>query len=569
MRALHVVLPLAAALAAFTQATAARALGFVGASPSLVEAAVAPDSTETVRWTRAQLTSEQSVFAVYTLIDTGARVDLGSEAWLDALDEATSPRILPPVTPAACDVPDHFDVVREGPEGSLARMTSAHAVATQGEANVLLGNLGLAQTIQLSPEAQAELAAGKKLLLLAYQAQPGVVRLPTLRIQERPQGLPVFRLAGPQADTKSLLKLFTLGVEHVVPAHAHTLPLSLVSWSPAGSDYAAARSRWLSLSPGTFAVESVGHSSLYFETEVPGYPSKIRPALARYFALAKAQGAPMLDDGACFAEVTRARSAGSPVGASCGAGEVYAGTGAPCSEPAQGAFDPKLLRCAGTDDAALFLSGLVPSRTSLVRSVASLGGLTERTSLLRSDRGPKAPWSRASSTMCESPKDPAGVTALPSAAGASYPTPAPSNDLEVDTAPPAESCDGSGVLLFADVVASSESCDSGGTGGSSGSSGTIDDSEDWGSSDDSSDGESYDDGDTDEGDDDSYDYEDSDEGDDESRAKAKSRGAREKATPAGVNKLSRTRSPLSRGMLLLALVALPLRRWTRRKATTE
>ena len=523
---------------------------------------MAPHSTTPVRWTRAEVQSQQAAFGAYMIIDAHARVDVASEAWLDALDEATAPRVLPPAVPGACDVPKHIDVVRDGPEGAMAKLTFADAVSDRSAANTRFRNMGLGEPLAPSPVFEAARLGGKKILVLGFAAAPGTVRVPTLRVQEASEGETVFAFDNANATPTSRLVLFTLGREHVTPEHAIALPPALVHWSPSGSNYADARSHFLSLSPGTFALETASHSSLFFEVPVPGTTTKIRPALARYFAMAAAQNTEATKGAACTAEVTKALVQGAPVAPSCAMGKVYTTDGL-CPEPPAGAFGADVLRCGSANDAALFLSGLVPGRTSLVRSVAALGGVPQHTALRQVDRAPKSPWVQATSTVCESPAvDPQRDAPLPSAAGPSYPSPTPGNEVVYEHGSSSESCDGSGVILFADL-ASDESCSSSGPSdpGSSDED-WSDDTSDWGSSDDDSSSD-----DSDDSDDSDEDWSEDSDSDSESWRTHKHRRG---STPAVLpSKPAKSRSPLSRGMLLLALLALPLRRLTRRPGADD
>jgi hypothetical protein len=112
-------------------------------------------------------------------------------------------------------------------------------------------------------------------------------------------------------------------------------------------------------------------------------------------------------------------------------------------------------------------------------------------------------------------------------------------------------------------LASDESCSSSGPSdpGSSDED-WSDDTSDWGSSDDDSSSD-----DSDDSDDSDEDWSEDSDSDSESWRTHKHR---RESTPAVLpSKPAKSRSPLSRGMLLLALLALPLRRLTRRPGADD
>ena len=72
---------------------------------STARVAVATTPGRTASWAQVGVTGASAGFVWILPVRTGARIDLGSDAWLDALDAATSPVVLPPstATPDTCD----------------------------------------------------------------------------------------------------------------------------------------------------------------------------------------------------------------------------------------------------------------------------------------------------------------------------------------------------------------------------------------------------------------------------------------------------------------------------------
>lgn len=67
--------------------------------------AVASAPGRTALWVQVGVTGASAGFVWILPVRKGARIDLGSDAWLDSLDAATSPVVLPPstATPNTCD----------------------------------------------------------------------------------------------------------------------------------------------------------------------------------------------------------------------------------------------------------------------------------------------------------------------------------------------------------------------------------------------------------------------------------------------------------------------------------
>src|ERR1700761_8894042 len=98
MRFAITVLGVIAALFPARAMAAGVAVGHVGEIVSLrsarVAVAVAPQRS--TLWAQVSVSGASDGFAWILPLPPGARIDLASDAWLDALDSATSPVVLPP-----------------------------------------------------------------------------------------------------------------------------------------------------------------------------------------------------------------------------------------------------------------------------------------------------------------------------------------------------------------------------------------------------------------------------------------------------------------------------------------
>ncbi|MFT3766180.1 MAG: DUF2330 domain-containing protein [Minicystis sp.] len=371
---------LAAALAGALTATTphAEAAGaWIGDAATPVEqrVAIAVGPARTTMWTSLRFASSGGTLAIVVPAPPGAALDLSSDAWLEALEVATAPRIFPPAgvdprCPGASGpaIPFQIDgrvdhAASLAPE-DVAVLDDAAAVASWAAEG------GLAVT----PALEAKLAAlpGMRFVALRFSALPGERVTPTLRVV-MPSAPPILPLAITQAGAADLaVTAWVLGAGRADLAGAAEIAIAPPTWSASAgsSDYDAKRADALDVDPTRFLVEAAGHGALGEPLPIAAGTASIDAVVSSYFERAAAYGDIALDSAACAGIAASALRSAAPVAASCP--RAHLGTIDPaaiCAEsPTSDETDPNLLRCdTGADDLAVALSGLAPASAWLTR----------------------------------------------------------------------------------------------------------------------------------------------------------------------------------------------------------
>jgi hypothetical protein len=399
-------LGLTAAPAAILAAVAhdAHAMGAVVTSPpgasSMVEARIAvaiaaPDAappadagegalTRTTRWASLRVHGQATSLAWIVPVHAGARVDLASDAWLEALDEASAPRVVPPDTSPPCGIAAGVEI--EGDRTHPATVAPDAVVVAPDGASVAmaLAAWGFVLPRDLAAAVDAAAAAGEAFVAMRFATLPASapaadLRTRTVRITEDAPFAVSWSLAGLSlagGDGSSLaLTAHAMGAGPVAwgaPGAATPLQLDPASilWDADGtSTYAAARDALLQAQPARWLEETAGRGILFRATPVPGEPSV--PALVgAYFGRAHTYGDAADDPDTCAAHALAVATSASTVAPACAPGALaVVGLGAPCEEVVgAGQIAPDVLRCGGSaDDLALALSGLAPGSAYLSR----------------------------------------------------------------------------------------------------------------------------------------------------------------------------------------------------------
>ncbi|MGH7296029.1 MAG: DUF2330 domain-containing protein, partial [Polyangiaceae bacterium] len=161
------ILVMAAALASTVLAgpARARAMGAIvtrpggSSSTTQVRLAVSSTGTRTSRWASIGVHGDGAPFAWVIPVKPDAFVDLASDAWLEALEDATTPRVVPPDSSPPCG-PGGVEL-----EGSLSHLVTtapdaAGIVPDAATLGVVLAQWGLALPDDLAPLVGQAGAAG-------------------------------------------------------------------------------------------------------------------------------------------------------------------------------------------------------------------------------------------------------------------------------------------------------------------------------------------------------------------------------------------------------------------------
>jgi hypothetical protein len=382
-RALLAVTPLAllALVASITSDARAQEvwLPSTGVSPleQRVVVAVGPDRVTT--WSSLRFDAAAGPVGMVVPVASGASLDWASDAWIEALEVATAPRIFPPDgTSATCP----------GEEEPLSAFQvegqTAHSITLVPLEAMILDDVPTVAVwadlygLVLPPAVEAQLGAltGHHFAVMRYDAPPGFSVTPTLRVTT-PGATPAMPLALTRASGQSLLATtwtFGAGRAAFVGATEATVNADGLAWNAAQgtSTYRELRElTLLALGAGGVIVEAAGHEPLAKSVSIADGTASIDAVVTTYASRAAAYGDASGDPAACALAMASALAGVLPVADVCPRGELaVVGPSVPCTETVgAGEADPEKLRCGPeADDLALALSGLQPANAWVTRT---------------------------------------------------------------------------------------------------------------------------------------------------------------------------------------------------------
>lgn len=328
-------------------------------------------------WVQLRIDTDSLAVAVVVPARPGASLDWASDGFIEALEAATAPRVLPPPgEPAFC--PEHAPpadpvavagvLVHESPLATSASpvvLDDAAAVVAWAQANGMHISGGLALAL-------AGLA-DHRFVVARFDAMDAEVLTPTLRVSG-PDVSPVLPLVLTEAGDRAVrVTSWILGEGRAAVDGAPGLGLDAigVTYDAAlgESDYAAESLAALSLlGPSGWLLESASHRALAAPLTLDG--GHTLESVASEYTARAAVYAGDFDAAVCLGQLTPVLASDRRVGRSCARGElgVVGGT-SPCVESAAPEeIDPLALRCGATaDDLAVALSELSPSEVWLTR----------------------------------------------------------------------------------------------------------------------------------------------------------------------------------------------------------
>ena len=373
----------------------AAAQGWLGSGslvPIEARVAVAAGPDRTTSWTSLRFQGAAGPAGMVVAVPPGATLDWSSDAWLEALEIATAPRVFPPAGVSATCPGEPED------KGAFHLAGSAdHDKSLAPEEALVLADAGAvaawaaAHGLSVSPALADAMAAqaGARFFVARFTTAAGASVTPTLRVVA-PGAAPVLPLAltrAAGADLRVTAWLVGHGRGDLAAAPPASLAAEELSW-----DAAAAQSNYVEVRAGSLAtagagaalLEAAGHDALAYNVAIAGGTASIDGVVTTYFERALAYQAGGGDPAACIAQAAAALASTSPVAASCPRADLGVVDGVPsCAEsPVDGETDPDKLRCTGdADDLAVALSGLIPaaawlSRYTLVIAAGSGGAVS-------------------------------------------------------------------------------------------------------------------------------------------------------------------------------------------------
>jgi hypothetical protein len=353
----------------------ARAMGAIVSSPpgasstTEVRIAVSSTGTRTSRWVSLHVHGTATAFAWVVPVKPSAFVDLTSDAWLESLEDATAPRVVPPDVSPPCGA-GGVEV-----DGELAHITTTvpDSVATAPDVATLgntLAGWGITVTGDLAPLLEAAGADGDSFVALLYSGGSADVVTRTVRFVDTGSATVPFALTSASSTVAVTTYVFATGRGTLGTSPPLALDPSLLLWQANGvSTYAPVRDTLLATNAGGWLVESAGHEELFDGEVVPGsesIPAFVPTYFSRAWTYGDASGVPS----ECSAAATAVATSSSTVAVACPAGDLARVGDATCEEaPAAGEIDPGDLRCGGiADDLAIALSGMAPGGAWLTRA---------------------------------------------------------------------------------------------------------------------------------------------------------------------------------------------------------
>jgi hypothetical protein len=270
----------AAFLASLGAPATARAMGAIVSSPPGASSAVAlrfavaeseEPSAPSARWASVTVQGSATAFAWIVPARPGALLELSPDAWLEALEAATAPRVVAPDATPPCGFTGGAEV-----EGSFTptATTSPGAVVVAADRPTLdaaLASWGLALTPQLSSAIDAALVSGSDLVAMLFTEASGTVVTRTLRVvDDAPAGVPLSLLTG--GSNAVQVTAFALGSSSTAfgPQPDLTVDPTAIQWRSDGtSSYASARDAMLEANPGRWLLETSGPSLVSTPTKLP------------------------------------------------------------------------------------------------------------------------------------------------------------------------------------------------------------------------------------------------------------------------------------------------------------
>lgn len=350
-----------------------------GASLQPVEqrVAISAGPQRVTLWTSLRFSSQAGPMVIIVPAPPGSALDFTSDAWFEALEIATAPRIFPPAgvspfCPGKSGSPNIFQI--DGLVGHAASLAPQEVAVLDDATKVV--TWAKQAGVTLPPAVAAELVklSDVRFLGVAFNAPNGTGITPTLRVSmpSSPPSLPLTLTRAGVQDLRVTAWTIGPGRGNFIGATEVTLSPSSLVWSAKEneSDYDARRAEALASDPARFLVEAAGHGPLADSTPIASGTATIDAVVSTFFERAAAYGDGNFDAAACITVAEAALEASLPVAEVCPQASI--GLLPPlnnCSEsPGAGKTNPSALRCGpGADDLAVALSGVVPAASVITR----------------------------------------------------------------------------------------------------------------------------------------------------------------------------------------------------------
>ena len=371
--------------AALCSADAAHATGTMAAGdPTPIEqrVAIAVGPSRTTLWTQVRLDASSGQIGIIVPARPGASIDWVTDAWMEALEASTAPRILPPthLTAACPGEPEPVDPVHvAGTLAHVAPLSASHPVEVLADAWAV-DAWATQHGLTLSGSMFTRLASmtGQRFIVTRFEAPDGEVLTPTLRVTG-PDVANAMPFALSEAGDRTV-QLTTWVISEGRAALEGGPELSLSSIA-ATYDAATGTTDYRELSAS--ALQNAGASAWLterasataFTESLHAYRDHHIGSLADEYAARAAIYEGDVTASLCASSLTSALTSDLPVAASCARASlgVVEGMDTCVESPSTGTVDPSALRCGTVaDDFAVALGELTGAATWLTRISMSI-----------------------------------------------------------------------------------------------------------------------------------------------------------------------------------------------------
>jgi hypothetical protein len=329
--------------------------------------AVAASPGRTLRWAQIRVTSASTGFGWLVPVLPGARVDLASDAWLDALDAATVPVVKPPKTDPSCAASLEPEVLAPMTSPSSRAPYDAVVALDADSLSSFVSRSGFDLPGGLASDLGEVFALGGAVLALVYGA--GSLPVRTLRvIDDGPATLP-FSLSGSPAGDVAVTAFAVAKESRQAGSSPLTVDAKALRWSLDGtSTYDTSTSSLLAGAGDLAWITQSSEPGPFFQRTTIDHALSLPSAIDDYYRLASAYGDTSADPAACSSVAETAESGSAPFAAACPSGALAVVPGAsPCSASSPDSTPITALVCGGAVDAALAVGNLPPASVWITR----------------------------------------------------------------------------------------------------------------------------------------------------------------------------------------------------------
>ncbi len=371
-------LGVACALVASLGGGTSHAIGIAGDTHAIEQRiALSIGPQRTTLWSQMRVSGAAGTFAIVVPARPGASLDWATDAWLEALQAASAPRILPnPDTDATCpdetavDDPVHVAGMLAHtsplvPIGGVEVLDDAAAVSSWA------GSHGL--TLRATTFGALSNMTDHRFVVARFDAPAGDAWTPTLRVTG-PDALPSVPLLLSHAGASStVVTMWILG-----EGRARANPGTEIAITDLELGYDVATGDWDYAAVIINRLAASGNDAMLVELANPGVlvdrwsagPTHDVPSLISDYAARAAAYESDVDADACANRLQQALLSTNVVAPSCAPAALGVVEGmATCDEvTGPGDLDPESLRCGDSaDDFAVGLSGIAPNNAWLTR----------------------------------------------------------------------------------------------------------------------------------------------------------------------------------------------------------